>query len=391
MKGLILFLLVFAINIQVTNAAAKKSIIPIPENIGHAVVLDYSKHIFNSYSDVLKTNQELLAALKTFIKSPSMETQNAAKTAWITARQAYSLSEPFRFYGGPIDEAASGVEGLMNAWPLDEVYIDYVEGNKNAGIINNPKLFPTITKDLLVSANAKDGERNISTGYHAVEFLLWGQDLDLKSAGKRSYEDYITSKNPNAERRAIFLRLLGELLVEHSEILVKAWTPNIEGNYADRFNKFPLNESLQKIFLGAATLSMDEMSGERMTVPLEKHDQENEQNCFSDTTTLDLMSNQRGVLSVYTGDYNGFKGNSLKDLVASFDKKLDQKIAKQMNQSADLLKSIPTPFDNVIMEKNNGKGRKIAYKAIESLQAQAKLLAKAAFHFGLDINIEHGK
>ena len=276
MKGLILFLLVFAINIQVTNAAAKKSIIPIPENIGHAVVLDYSKHIFNSYSDVLKTNQELLAALKTFIKSPSMETQNAAKTAWITARQAYSLSEPFRFYGGPIDEAASGVEGLMNAWPLDEVYIDYVEGNKNAGIINNPKLFPTITKDLLVSANAKDGERNISTGYHAVEFLLWGQDLDLKSAGKRSYEDYITSKNPNAERRAIFLRLLGELLVEHSEILVKAWTPNIEGNYADRFNKFPLNESLQKIFLGAATLSMDEMSGERMTVPLEKHDQENE-------------------------------------------------------------------------------------------------------------------
>ena len=49
----------------------------------------------------------------------------------------YSPTEVFRFYGGPIDDD-NGPEGLLNAWPLDEVFIDYVLGNPDAGIINDP-------------------------------------------------------------------------------------------------------------------------------------------------------------------------------------------------------------------------------------------------------------
>lgn len=379
------------ISTSVFSASKKEAIkqVAFPEELAGLVISDYSKHVFNSYTELLKANKNLLAALEAFTKNPSKETQDTAKTAWLTARAAYAPTEAFRFYGGPIDEAETGPEGFMNAWPLDEAYVDYVKGDPKAGIINNVKLFPKITKEVLLSLNEKDGEKNISTGYHAIEFLLWGQDFDLKTNGQRSFEDYVTAKNENAERRATYLKLLGELLVEHTQILVNGWDPAIKGNYLEKFLKEPKKESIQKIFLGLGTLAMDEMSGERMTVPLEKNDQENEQNCFSDTTDKDLMANQVGIMNIYAGNYQGFKGRSVKEIIQVIDPKGEPKIQYNLDQTLAMFKKLKSPFDNIIMEKKDGPGKKLANKIIESLQTQAKLMAKSISHAGMDINIEH--
>jgi putative iron-regulated protein len=373
-------------------SASKKEVIKqvaFPEELAGLVIRDYSKHVFNSYTELLKANKNLLAALEVFTKNPSQITQDAAKTAWLDSRKAYAPTEAFRFYGGPIDEAETGPEGLINAWPLDEAYVDYVKGDPKAGIINNVKLFPKITKEVLLSLNEKDGEKNISTGYHAIEFLLWGQDFDLKTSGQRSFEDYIISKNENAERRATYLKLLGDLLVEHSQVLVNGWDPAIKGNYLEKFLKEPKKESIQKIFLGLGTLAMDEMSGERMTVPLEKNDQENEQNCFSDTTDIDLMANQVGIMNIYSGDYQGFKGRSVKEIIQVIDPKGEPKIQYRLDQTLAMFKRLKSPFDNIIMEKKTGPGKKLANQIIESLQTQAKFMAKSISHTGMDINIEY--
>lgn len=370
-------------------AKAKTKQVPFPTEIATQVISDYSKHVYNTYAELLVANKKLEAALVTFTKSPSQETHDAAKAAWIEARRVYSPTEAFRFYGGPIDDAETGPEGLMNAWPLDEAYVDYVKEDPKAGIINNPKLYPKITKEVLVSLNEKDGEKNISTGYHAIEFLLWGQDLDLKSAGKRTFEDYVKAKNENADRRATFLVLTAQLLVEHTQMLVKAWDPLLKDNFAAKFVAADKKETIQKIFLGVGTLAMDEMSGERMTVPLEKNDQENEQNCFSDTTEKDMIRNQEGIMEIYSGNYLAFKGAGLKDFVTAIDPKGEKKIQAQLDKSLSMLKSLKPPFDNIIMEKKNGAGKKLANKIIDSLQEQAKLMAKSISHVGMDINIEH--
>ena len=374
-----------------TSAFAKPKTkqVPFPTEVATKVVADYSKHVYNTYVELLNANKKLEAAVIALTKSPSQETQDAAKAAWIEARRVYSPTEAFRFYGGPIDDAETGPEGLMNAWPLDEAYVDYVKEDPKAGIINNAKLHPKITKEVLISLNEKDGEKNISTGYHAIEFLLWGQDLDLKSAGKRSFEDYIKAKNENADRRAAYLVLTASLLVEHTESLVRAWDPAVKGNFAEKFQAADKKETIQKIFLGLGTLAMDEMSGERMTVPLEKNDQENEQNCFSDTTEKDMIRNQEGIMEIYSGNYQGFKGTGLKEFVTAIDAKGEKKIQAQLDKTLSMLKSLKPPFDNIIMEKKNGPGKKLANKIIDSLQEQAKLMAKAISHVGMDINIEH--
>lgn len=369
-----------------SNKISKTNIFP--EDIAAKVINDYSKHVLNSYLELQKLNIELQASIQALIKNPNLETQTNAKSAWLAARKMYSLTEPFRFYGGTIDDAETGPEGLMNAWPLDEAYIDYIKEDPKAGIINNAVLYPKITKEVLTSLNEKDGEKNISTGYHAIEFLLWGQDFSLMSSGMRSFEDYLKSKNANADRRATYINLLADLLVENSKQLVNGWDPAIKGNYLEKFLKEPKKESIQKIFLGLGTLAMDEMSGERMTVPLEKNDQENEQNCFSDSTTLDLTSNQLGILNVYVGNYQDFKGSGVKEFIKAIDPKDEAKLQAQLDKTLSMYKKINIPFDNIIMEKKNGPEKKLANQIIDSLQAQSKLMAKSLSKAGIDINIE---
>ena len=139
-------------------------------------------------------------AIDRFIDEPTPAHLEAAKRLWLRARDDYGLTEVFRFYDGPIDNPEDGPEGLINAWPLDEAYIDYVEGHPNAGIINKPGGFPVINAELLMSLNEQGGEENVSTGWHAIEPLLWGQDLNKDDPGDRPIEDYTTNAQCRSSR-----------------------------------------------------------------------------------------------------------------------------------------------------------------------------------------------
>ena len=173
------------------------------DELKQAVVENYANGAHSMYSQSLASARSMDIAIDKFLADPSPARLEAAKRAWLIARDDYGPTEVYRFYEGPIDNEATGPEGLINAWPLDESYIDYVEGNPNAGIINNPADFPVIDSALIVSLNEEGGEENVSTGWHAIEFLLWGQDLNDDGPGDRPVEDYTT--NANSNRRAAYL------------------------------------------------------------------------------------------------------------------------------------------------------------------------------------------
>lgn len=175
-----------------------------------AVIENYAAIVLANYEDAITTATALDAALHDFVDAPSPESLQAARASWLAAREPYGQSEAFRFAGGPIDDEG-GLEGLLNAWPLDEGYIDYLEGAPDSGIINNVAHCPEITPELLASLNEVGAEENISTGYHAIEFLLWGQDQSADGSGDRPFTDYTTA--PNAERRGQYLLAASELLL----------------------------------------------------------------------------------------------------------------------------------------------------------------------------------
>lgn len=362
------------------------------------VIVRHAALVHETYADLLASVQTLRKNIDALALKPSAATHKATKDSWIASRKVYGLTESFRFYGGPIDDPKSGPEGLMNAWPLDESYVDAVKDAPESGYINNLKLFPEITKEVLLSLNEKDGEKNISTGYHALEFLLWGQDINPKGAGNRLHSAYVDDGKNNAQRRLKAMKLLAEILEEHARTLEAAWLPGVADNYAATFVALPQEEAVQKILSGIAVLSIDEMAGERMTVALAKSDQENEQSCFSDTTTNDFVANAQGIRNVWTGRYvkmsngngngNGAVGPGLETLVAAVNPALARDIDKALKKSLVQLKKIPTPFDRVLVSSKNSPGRKVAEAAVTSLEAQAKLLARAAHALGVEINVQ---
>ena len=147
-----------------------------------AVSRHYAALVQASYEDTFGAAQALQQAVTVFTAAPSAEGLAAARQAWLAAREWYGQTEAFRFYAGPIDDD-KGPEGRLNSWPLDESYVDYVKGKPASGFINDRKV--VISKANLMRLNERGGEENIAAGWHAIEFLLWGQDMDPNGPGNR--------------------------------------------------------------------------------------------------------------------------------------------------------------------------------------------------------------
>lgn len=337
----------------------------------------YADHVLSTMRMVLKDAEDLKAKIAEFTAKPNEATHEAAKKAWKQARISYSEAENFRFYGGPIDDPEQGVEGFLNAWPIDESYIDYNKGNPNAGIINDAKKFPKINRELLLSLNEKDGEKNISTGFHAIEFLLWGEDVSLEGAGERSHLDYVASKSKNAARRAQYLNALVDLLVEHVKKIETQWS----GDYRKAFLAQTPHESATKIMTGITSLLADELAGERMMVALEKQDPENEQDCFSDFSVEDLVANLDGAEKTYVR--SGMKAHFTKKHA-----KLALKIQEQFADAKRALAAIDRPLDKTISPSGSPASKKKVQVAIDKVQLLAKDLALASLKDGIELNIE---
>ena len=359
---------------------------PSMAEVKSAVVDNYASGAYASYSASLKSAQELDAAIDSFLAAPSQVRLDAAKHAWLRARDDYGVTEIYRFYEGPIDNEENGPEGLINAWPLDESYIDYVEDDANAGVVNNPDEFPVIDGDLLLSINEEGGEENVSTGWHAIEFLLWGQDLNADGPGYRPVEDYTT--NDNADRRGTYLAVASDLLIGHLQDMVDAWAPG-QNNYRSQFVSKDANEALTDIITGIGEMSRGELAGERMTVAYEERSQEDEHSCFADNTNADIIANALGVQRVYLGEYGAVVGPGVKDLIAAQDEALAETLAQEINRSVSLARAIPNPFDSLLTADiaDSDARRRAVLDTIVSLENQTDTIVAAAQEVGITISV----
>jgi putative iron-regulated protein len=283
------------------------------------------------------------------------------------------------------------LEGFINAWPIDENLVDYVDGEPNAGIINAVEQYPSITPTLIVSLNEKDGEKNITAGFHAIEFLLWGQDLNDDGPGRRSFRDYLEGGAPHASRRREYLRIVTHLVVEHLVQVMSEWTPDRLSNYRARFLALPQDEALTLMLKGAGILSGAELAGERLTVPYETKEQEDEHSCFSDNTHRDVLFDILGLENVLRGRYvrtSGVQidGPSPLDLLTKVDPALARTLDRQIAAGVAAARAVPAPFDRAITGVDSAPGRMAVKTVISALRAQADSIAQAGAVLGLKLN-----
>lgn len=369
-----------------------------------AVVKTYGDIAQAMYADSHSRAKDLQAAIDALIAGPSKQTHAAAKRAWLKARRPYQQTEVYRFGNKIVDEW----EGKVNAWPLDEGLIDYVDASYGTKSDSNPlytanvianksvqiggKAVDTskITKELLSETLHEAGkvEANVATGYHAVEFLLWGQDLNgtEPGAGKRFHTDYIQGKgctNGNCDRRAAYLKTVTDLLVDDLAWMAEQWKA---GGAARKPLEAAPDDGIAAILTGIGSLSYGELAGERMKLGLLLHDPEEEHDCFSDNTHNSHYYDIVGIRAVYFGSYTRIDGKVVTgpslatlvkktspDLAAEMKAKLDATFvaARAMKERAEKVEA----YDQMIGDKNP-EGNATVQKVIDGLTAQTKTLER---------------
>jgi putative iron-regulated protein len=357
-----------------------------------AVIENYADVVLATYEDSVAAARAMDAAIDALLANPSEETLAKARTQWRAARIPYGYTEAFRFYGGPIDDE-DGPEGRLNGWPLDENHIDSVKTDAynaapGANIIGSPEQYPQITPELIADQNEAGGEKNIASGYHAIEFLLWGQDLNdpPDAPGQRTFKDYVHTGAPedvNA-RRGQYLKATSVLLIRDLESVAEQWRKPRAGqtNYRSELISGDVPTALKRMFTGAAALAEVEMAGERMNVPLLSSDQEEEQSCFSDTTADDLRANAAGIEHVYYGKYTRLDGSmvsgpSLAELVKEADERAAEEMDARIARVRESVDAIQSPFDREIVADNK-EGQARVQAAIEALRSEALSMTRAA-------------
>ena len=382
-----------------------------------AVLAAYADIAYDNYMDAVTAAKALQTALTAFTAEPTEATLAAAKQAWLDSRVSYLQTEIFRLSNGPIDaeegwvaEAYGALEGQLNAWPLDENMIDYTtdkDGNVTSGNIidstgeftpdgGEPVDVTTITADVLTALNENGGDANVATGYHSIEFLLWGQDQDYASfvadtitnganvAGMRVVEDY--TSNANADRRKAYLTANAEKLVADLEKVTSAWaktastdcSADATGCYrgaflgtltgADADKNIATDTAISDIMRGMGTFIKSELANERMAVALLTPSEEDEHSCFSDNTHVDIEQDYVGFKNILKATYNGksygtsmysLLSTELKTTIDGLITQIDTNVKAMMDAQAagtnfdyQIVEAKSTTFNNIKDAKN---------------------------------------
>ncbi|MEL6203664.1 MAG: imelysin family protein [Pseudomonadota bacterium] len=377
-----------------------------------AVLDNYADIALAKYEDSLATAQTLLTTVDDLIDAPSAENLQAAKSAWLAARVPYQQTEVYRFGNAIVDDW----EGKVNAWPLDEGLIDYVDASYGGAtdeneyavlnVIANPSFTLSgetidaseITPALLEGAlhEADEVESNVATGYHAIEFLLWGQDLNGHGpgAGNRPWTDYAQGDactGGNCDRRGDYLKAATELLVSDLEWMVAQWQAGGEARTQLTADE---NAGISTILTGMGSLSYGETAGERMRLGVMLNDPEEEHSCFADNTHNDHFYNAVGIRNVYLGSYTRIDGSvvsgeALSSLVAAADANTDAEMQSKLNAAVIEMLEMKIAAESgfsydSMLERGNAKGEALIMGGVNALVDQTRSIERAVAVLGVD-------
>ncbi|MGQ7791236.1 imelysin family protein [Faunimonas sp. B44] len=383
-----------------------------------AVVQTYGEIALAMYEDALSGAKALQGAVDRLLDEPTEDNLLAARRAWIDARPAYQQTEGYRFGNAVVDDW----EGRVNAWPLDEGLIDYVdqgfygeESDENplftANVIASPSLrigpdvidASAITKELIAETlhEAQGVEANVATGYHAVEFLLWGQDTNgtEAGAGARPATDYDIANctGGNCDRRRDYLKAATDLLVDDLDEMVGNWQDGgaARQDLADKGE----DGALATILTGLGSLSYGELAGERMKLGVLLHDPEEEHDCFSDNTHNSHYYNQVGMMAIWNGSYRRIDGSAVEgpgiaQLVAVRSEDAAKRVNEAMDETLARMEVMKTTADSgemaydQMLAAGNERGNKIVLDIVDALVAQTRAIEGAVAALSLSIEVE---
>ena len=376
-----------------------------------AFLKSYLKLGTTIYHSSLESSKKLDDEITKFLSSPTQQKFAQLKETYRKARIHYQQSEVFRFANPEVDE----LEGRVNAWPVDESYLDYVAITKNIAKNENSQSSAntknTHTDNIIASSIIKfagsqvkingydtstlrslhelaGDESKVVTGFHAIEFLLWGQDLNgfKFGAGNRQYTDYLPKNCSGGfcQQRRKLLQAVSNLLVSDLQQMYQLFS-STDSELVKRYSKQPATQLLTNVFSGLGSLAYGELAGERIQLGLLLNDPEEEHDCFSDLTHLSHFQNLVGISKVifFNEDFNKPKKHSLYNLIKLYHNSQANNLFDAFNKAHQKMTTLYNTAEkqmsyDMMLDKANPTGKKILTDLVSSLIALSDQIKKSA-------------
>lgn len=154
-------------------------------------------------NDSITESNSLRIAIQSFLQSPTEDNLATAREQWLISHKTYAQLEMFISLG----HSNPGLFGNLlptnfsiDAQPTSPGYLDYFDAYTNSGIVND--IAVRLTAQTLRKQHGFSDPSEVSLGFHAIEYLLWGE------SGKRLATDYIAVQELNDSQKSAELRII---------------------------------------------------------------------------------------------------------------------------------------------------------------------------------------
>ena len=279
---------------------------------------------YTSLSRANRSAQVMDSKLASFMHHPNPMSQEEITQSWRQAYDDFLASLIFAYL--PIQDppdwhtqriAYSDLLVQLDSWPIEGGYIDYIQGYPFSGIVNDLTL--VIDEKNIRSQHGFTDPSNASLGYHAIEFMFWGQE------GKRSAHDFFPQENTapvpindaeeslhnddeqdindeglrhageslhipqNHNRRRQYTKLLSEILQKDLHRIQRRWEVS-SGYYAQLLQQSSPENTLQAALIAGQRFISEELLQKRFQLTSSE---------FSNSSQQDLLALLMGLESWY--------------------------------------------------------------------------------------------
>lgn len=233
-------------------------------------------------SDATQAAKALNDAIQTLLTTPNEKTLEAARLQWQATYSTYLKSVVFSYL--PIKSPKEwrkqhityrDLVFLIDPWPIEGGYVDYVEQHPFSGIVNDLTL--EINADTVFNQHGLSDPSSASLGFQVLAFLLWGEQ------GQRQASDFdnhtntaavvgddtqktqpaVVSVQNNPRRRAL-IKHVSDRLHHDLNHLKQRWQTS--GHYAQALVIMPPMQALSGAFIAAERLLQRELLQRRFAI-----------------------------------------------------------------------------------------------------------------------------
>ena len=201
------------------------------------IALEYVQQIDTDFKQAGIEIEKFQSSIATLTDQTNIENLNLSKQAWLNAHSAYELTTLHRYYAtqlmGEQDSLVlMQLQYQINHWPIVPGYIDYVDGYPDSGIVHDINV--NLDADSLREQHGSFDVSEVTLGFHAIEFLLWGYDADsvarpatdfdaVLELTPKEIESGYTLEQLSNNRRRLFLSVVVDTLVKDFLALQSLW------------------------------------------------------------------------------------------------------------------------------------------------------------------------